>query len=111
MLLCAMSYRLAPAGVFAKSTRFIISVLVLLCGVAVDAQTRARPAQARAQNVVQGVRCWWVNHPLEWWRRTESCLHYLDEAEMHHNQGQEYFVEASRAKSNDEEWRFVRLGN
>src|SRR5690349_21673265 len=91
--------------------RFVIALLVALCGVGVDAQTGARPAQGRAQNVVQGVRRWWANHPPEWRRRTESCLHYLDEAETHHNQGQEYFVSASRAKSNDEQRRLVRLAN
>src|SRR5690242_4652549 len=91
--------------------RLVIALAVVLGGVGVGAQTRARPAQTRAQNVVQGVRRWWANHPPEWRRRTESCLHYLDEAEAHHNTGQDYFLDASRAKSNDEEKRLVRLGN
>lgn len=93
--------------------RFIIAVVVVLCGVgvSVDAQTPARSTPKRVENVVQGVRRWWTNHPPEWRRKTASCLHYLDEAETHHNTGQEDFVAASRAKSNEEEKRLVRLGN
>ena len=60
---------------------------------------------------MQAVRRSYERRPPEWRRRAAACLHYLDEAEAFHRQGEAYFVEASRARSSPEQSRLVRLGN
>jgi acyl-CoA thioesterase-1 len=80
----------------------------------VEAQERARPparSNSRVENVVQAVRRSYERRPPEWRRRAAPCLHYLDEAEVFHRQGEAYFVAASRARSSPEQSRLVRLGN
>lgn len=71
---------------------------------------RARP-ERRVENVVQAVRRSYERRPPEWRRRAAVCLHYLDEAEAFHRQGEAYFVAASRARSSPEQSRLVRLAN
>lgn len=71
---------------------------------------RAR-AERPVENVVQAVRRSYERRPPEWRQRAAVCLHYLDEAEAFHRQGEAYFVAASRARSSPEQSRLVRLGN
>jgi acyl-CoA thioesterase I len=87
------------------------AVVALVCGVAAIALGQASSGQGRPQNVVQGVRRWYDRHPAEWKRRAASCLHYLDEAETFHDEGQADFVAASRARSSGEQSRLVKAGN
>ena len=75
------------------------------------AQSRTVTRDSRAKNVVQAVRLSYERRPPEWRKRAAPCLHYLDEAETFHNQGEAYFVQASRARSSPEQSRLVRLGN
>jgi acyl-CoA thioesterase-1 len=84
-----------------------------IASAAAQRRTEATPARSdrRAENVVQAVRRSYERRPPEWRRRTAACLHYLDEAEAFHHQGEAYFVAASRARSSPEQSRLVRLGN
>lgn len=85
---------------------------VSMTPVAVQDQTAPRARQGRrVENVVQAVRRSYERRPAEWRRRAAACLHYLDEAEAFHRQGEAYFVEASRARSSPEQSRLVRLAN
>lgn len=85
---------------------------VSMTPVAVQEQTTARARQdRRVENVVQAVRRSYERRPTEWRRRAAVCLHYLDDAEAFHRQGEVYFVAASRARSSPEQSRLVRLAN
>lgn len=90
------------------------AVLLTVSMTAVAGQERTAPRarqERRVENVVQAVRRSYERRPPEWRRRAAVCLHYLDEAEAFHRQGEAYFVAASRARSSPEQSRLVRLGN
>jgi acyl-CoA thioesterase I len=91
---------------------FVLGLGPALIGVAQQERTAPRARQDRpVENVVQAVRRSYERRPPEWRRRAAACLHYLDEAEAFHRQGEAYFVAASRARSSPEQSRLVRLGN
>jgi acyl-CoA thioesterase-1 len=95
---------LGPALIGARSA-------VSMTPVAQDRPAPRARQDRRVENVVQAVRRSYERRPPEWRRRAAVCLHYLDEAQAFHRQGEAYFVAASRARSSPEQSRLVRLGN
>lgn len=97
-----------------------VGVAIVACLIGLTADLDAAATQAsrsgtqttgRAANVVQALRQEHYRRPAAWQRLAAPCLHYLDEAETFHNQGVDYFEQASRARSSPEQSRLVRLGN
>jgi acyl-CoA thioesterase-1 len=94
------------------ATPSAVSMAMSMSSAAGQEQTAPRVrAERRVENVVQAVRRSYERRPPEWRRRAAVCLHYLDEAEAFHREGEAYFVAASRARSSPEQSRLVRLGN